>query len=145
MSTSTIFAYLGSLRASFIAAIQAFWFDASGEADRTAKLPPSGPMMLRAMSAMTLPMPAKSTCATKSDSPLADGIGESQVTTFVPAFWAAWAAGTIWSPALFESMTTLLPWVGALVMNSIWPWTLFSAVGPTNDSASGFWSSFAAS
>ena len=37
------------------------------------------------MSAMVLPMSLKSTCATKTDSPSADGIGESQVTTLVPA------------------------------------------------------------
>src|SRR4051794_39099620 len=102
-------------------------------------------MIESAMSAMTTPIELKSTCATKTVSPFADGIGESQVTTFVPAVWAASAAGEIWSPALLEIMTAFIPWVGALVMNSIWPATLFSAVGPTNESFSGFWSSVAAS
>ena len=59
------------------------------------------------MSAMTTPIESKSTCATKRLSPAADGIGESHVTTLVPAVWAASAAGAIWSPALLESITTL--------------------------------------
>ena len=82
------------------------------------------------MSAMTLPISLKSTWATKTVSPSADGIGESQVTTLVPASWASTATGAIWSPALLESMTTSKPWVGALVTCSIWPATLLSAVGP---------------
>ena len=56
------------------------------------------------MSAMTLPVSAKSTWATKTSSPSADGIGESQVTTLMPLACAALAAGTIWSPELLEIM-----------------------------------------
>ena len=90
-----------------MAAIQAFWLAASGEAERMANLPPSGPMMLSAMSAMTLPVSLKSTWATKRLSPFADGIGESHATILTPAACAACAAGAIWSPALFEIITTL--------------------------------------
>ena len=57
-----------------------------------AKLPPSGPRIERAMSAMTLPISLKSTCATNTLSPSPDGMGESQVTTLVPAACAAAAA-----------------------------------------------------
>ena len=45
------------------------------------------------MSAMTVPVSSKSTWATKTSSPSAEGIGESQVTTVRPASWAASAAG----------------------------------------------------
>ncbi len=114
-----------------MAAIQAFWFAASGEAERTANLPPSAPRMSRAMSAMTVPVSLKSTWATKTCSPWAEGIGESQVTTVMPAFWAASADGPSWSPELLEIMMALAPWVGALVTISIWPATELSAVGPT--------------
>src|SRR5262245_46970507 len=72
-------------------------------------------------------------------------MGESQVTTLMPASAAALAAGAIWSPALLEIITALTPWVLALVTISIWPATLFSAVGPVKFSASGFCSSLAAS
>src|SRR5262245_37639555 len=72
-------------------------------------------------------------------------MGESQVTTLMPESAAALAAGTIWSPALLEIIIALAPWVLALVTTSIWPATLFSAVGPVKVSASGFCSSFAAS
>ena len=47
------------------------------------------------MSAITLPISAKSTCATNTSSPSDDGIGESQVTTLMPLACAALAAGTI--------------------------------------------------
>ena len=128
-----------------MAAIQAFWFAASGEAERTANLPPSAPRMLSAMSAITVPVSLKSTWAMKRSSPSADGIGESQVTTFAPASLAFLTAGTIWSPALLEIMTAFCPWVAALVTISIWPATLFSGVGPRNSSLAGFLSSAAAS
>src|SRR6185312_8663122 len=72
-------------------------------------------------------------------------MGESQVTTLIPLAWAALAAGTIWSPELFEIMIALTPWVVALVTISIWPATLFCGVGPRNWRGVGFWSSFAAS
>src|SRR5689334_271654 len=101
--------------------------------------------MSSAMSAITLPVSLKSTCATNRLSPSAVGMGESQVTTLMPASAAALAAGPIWSPALLEIMTALTPWALALVIISIWPATLFSAVGPVKLSASGFWSSLAAS
>ena len=132
MSTSSSLAYFGSFSASFMAAIQAFWLAASGDAERMANLPPSAPRMSRAMSAMTLPVSVKSTWATKTSSPSADGIGESQVTTLMPLSCAALAAGTIWSPELLEIMIALTPWVVALVTISIWPATLFSGVGPRN-------------
>ena len=83
------------------------------------------------MSAMTLPVSLKSTWATKTCSPWAEGIGESQVTTVMPLSRAALAAGPIWSPALLEIMMALAPWVAALVTISIWPATLLSGVGPT--------------
>ena len=123
-------AYFGSFSAVSIAAIQAFWLAASGEADRMANLPPSGPRIFSAMSAMTLPVSVKSTWATNTSSPSADGIGESQVTTLMPLACAALAAGTIWSPELLEIMIALTPCVVALVTISICPATLFSGVGP---------------
>src|SRR5882757_5039738 len=89
MPTCCSLAYFGSLSAVCMAAIQAFWLAASGEAERMANLPPSGPMMLSAMSAMTLPVSLKSTWATKTSSPSAEGIGESQVTTVMPLACAA--------------------------------------------------------
>ena len=122
--------YLESLRASSIAAIQAFWLAASGDADRMANLPPSAPRISSAMSAITVPVSSKSTWATKSDSPSPEGMGLSQVTTRVPASCAAWAAGAIWSPALLDSITTARPWLAAVVTISIWPATEFSGVGP---------------
>ncbi len=128
-----------------MAAIQAFWLAASGEAERTPNSPPSAPMMFRAMSAMVAPISLKSTWATNTCSPSPEGMGESQVTTVTPASRAAWAAGAIWSPALLESMTAPTPWVVALVMISIWPATLFSGVGPRNSSVSVLPSSLAAS
>ncbi len=128
-----------------MAASQAFWLAASGEAETTPNLPPSAPRMFRAMSAMVLPISLKSTWATKTCSPSAEGMGESQVTTVTPLSRAALAAGAIWSPALLESMTALTPCVVALVMISIWPATLFSGVGPRNSSFSGLPSSLAAS
>ncbi len=94
------------------------------------------------MSAMTLPVSVKSTWATKTSSPSADGIGESQVTTLMPLACAALAAGTIWSPELLEIMIASTPWVVALVTISIWPATLFSGVGPRYCSSIGFFSSF---
>ena len=87
-----------------MAAIQEFWLAASGVADSTAKSPPSEPRMLSAMSAITTPVSSKSTWATNTCSPSADGICESQVTTVSPASRAATAAGAIWSPALLEIM-----------------------------------------
>ena len=98
----------------FIASIQAFWFEASGEADSTANSP-SPPVRSMTMSAITTPMEPKSTCATKNDSPLPDGIGLSHVTTLVPAACAATATGSIWSPALLDSMTTFCFCVVAVV------------------------------
>jgi hypothetical protein len=118
-----------------MAAIQAFWLAASGDAERMANLPPSSPRISSAMSAITTPVSSKSTCATKTLSPLADGIGESQLTTVTPACTAELTAGSIWSPALLESITAFTPWVAALVTISICPATLLSAVGPRNCAA----------
>jgi len=87
-------------------------------------------MIDSAMSAMTTPISLKSTCATNSVSPAAEGMGLSQVTTLVPAACAASAAGTIWSPALLDSITTFCPWLVAVVRSSICPATEFSGVGP---------------
>ena len=72
-------------------------------------------------------------------------MGESQVTTLMPLAWAALAAGTIWSPELFEIMIAFTPWVVALVTISICPATLFCGVGPRNWSGVGLFSSLAAS
>ncbi len=47
------------------------------------------------MSAITLPVSSKSTWATNRLSPAPDGIGESQLTTTMPASAAAWIAGSI--------------------------------------------------
>ena len=96
------------------------------------------------MSAITLPVSEKSTWATNTSSPSADGIGESQVTTLSPLALAALTAGTIWSPELLEIMIASTPWVVALVTISICPATLFSGVGPRNCSSVRF-SSFCAS
>src|SRR3990172_8322976 len=145
MSSNSKLAYFGSFSASCIAAIQAFWLAASGEADSTANWPPSAPRMLRAMSALTVPVSSKSTWAMNNCSPSADGMGESQVTTLIPAATAALAAGAIWSPALLEIMIASTPCVVAVVTISICPATLFSGVGPRNCRASGFLSSVAAS
>ncbi len=137
-SSNSNLLYFGSFSASFIAAIQAFWLAASGEAESTANWPPSSPRMRSAMSAMTTPVSLKSTCAMKTCSPSADGIGESQVTTVMPASRAALAAGAIWSPALFEIIIAPTFCVVAVVTISICPCTLFSGVGPRNCNASGF-------
>ena len=71
------------------------------------------------MTAIVLPISLKSTWATNTDSPSPDGIGESHVTTFVPAVCAAAAVAPIVSPALLDIMTTLKPSVGAVVRVSI--------------------------
>ena len=84
------------------------------------------------MSAITWPVSSKSTWATNTLSPSAVGIGESHVTTTPPASTTDCAAGTIWSPALFDSITASTPCVAAFVMISICPATLLSAVGPRN-------------
>ena len=97
------------------------------------------------MSAITTPIEPKSTCATKKASPAPFGIGLSQVTTLVPAAAAASAAGAIWSPALFDSITTFCFWVVAVVSISICPAAEFSGVGPMNSSVPVEPSSFAAS
>ena len=97
------------------------------------------------MSAITTPVWSKSTWATNTCSPSADGIWESQVTRARPFSRAALAAGTIWSPELFESMTPSWPWVVAVVTISICPATLFSGVGPMNSRVPGFPSSSCAS
>ena len=145
MSTRLRPAYFSSLRAFCIAAFQEFWLAASGVAERIAKSPPSSPRMLSAMSAMTTPVWSKSTWATNTCSPSADGIWESQVTRARPFSRAALAAGTIWSPELFESITPSCPWVVAVVTISICPATLFSGVGPMNSRVPGFPSSSCAS
>ena len=83
------------------------------------------------MSAMTMPVSSKSTCATNRLSPSADGIGESHVTTLIPPSAAVFAAGAIWSPELFEIISAWKPCVGAFVTNSIWPpWALDAWSGP---------------
>ena len=71
------------------------------------------------MSAMTFPVSSKSTWATKRLSPLPEGIGESQLTTVMPASAAACMAGSISSPALLEIMIASTSCVTALVTNSI--------------------------
>src|SRR5918999_1899981 len=136
VSTSSRLAYFESVRASSSASIQAFWFAASGEAERMANSPPSSPRMLSAMSAITVPVSSKSTCATKTLSPSPDGIGESHDTTVAPASVSCFTAGSIWSPALFEIISAFTPCVAALVTISIWPETLLSAVGPRNSGGS---------
>ena len=70
------------------------------------------------MSAITVPVSSKSTWATNRLSPAPDGIGESQLTTAMPASAASWTAGSIWSPALFDTMIASTPWVTAFVTNS---------------------------
>ena len=87
------------------------------------------------MSAITWPVSSKSTWATNRLSPAPDGIGESQLTTGMPASAAACVAGSIWSPALFEIMMASTPWVTALVTNSIWPVLSVHAAGPTNSAS----------
>ena len=84
------------------------------------------------MSAITLPVSSKSTWATNRLSPAADGIGESQLTTAMPASAAACVAVSIWSPALFDTMIAPTPWVTALVTNSTWPVLSAHDAGPTN-------------
>ena len=87
--------YFGSLIASLCALIQAFWFAASGAAERIAYSPPSSPRMSSARSAITVPVSSKSTWAMKTLSPSPDGIGESHETTVAPASAACLTAGSI--------------------------------------------------
>ena len=94
MSTSSIDSYSGSASTSSNAAIQAFWLAASGVAERIASSPPSSPRISTAMSAITWPVSSKSTWATNRLSPAPEGIGESQLTTVMPASAAAWVAGS---------------------------------------------------
>ena len=80
-----MFSYSGVASSSSSEAIQMFWLAASGVAERIAIWPPSSPRMLRAISAITWPAPLRSAGAMYTDSPSADGIGESQVTTGMPS------------------------------------------------------------
>ena len=74
-----------------------------------------------------------------------DSMFQAGPVNITPRTIAAFAAGTIWSPELFEIMIAATPWVVALVVISIWPATLFSGVGPRNCSGLEFCSSFSAS
>ena len=145
VSTSLRFSYFGSLIASLCASIQAFWFAASGAAERIAYSPPSSPRMSSARSAITVPVSSKSTWAMKTLSPSPDGTGESHETTVAPASEACLTAGSIWSPAQFEIMTPLTPCVPALVTVSICPETQLSGDDGPRYSAGSTWSSPAAS
>ena len=88
------------------------------------------------MSAMTCPVPPKSTGATKRSSPSPDGIGESKVTTTWPAACASAALGARSSPPLFEMMIASTPCVVAFVTNSSCCVGSAHSAGPTNSASS---------
>ena len=97
------------------------------------------------MSAITTPVWSKSTWATNTCSPSADGIWESQVTRARPFSRARLGGGDDLVPGVVREHDAVLPWVVAVVTISICPATLFSGVGPMNSRVPGFWSSSCAS
>src|SRR3546814_5978537 len=68
-------------------------------------------------------------------SPAPDGMGESQLTTVMPASAAACVAGSSWSPALLDTMIASTPWVTALVTNSTCPVVSVQVAGATNSAS----------